>query len=118
MKKLKLTIDHELVSEEPNIHIQYKVPTKEFKLTKEDDIYRLRYLQRLVVFDEDLREVYRDEKTQYLTKENKKAFKKIKNFDETIPLTLEPGEYTAVLRIEDKYSNKLGIYIEDLEVEK
>ena len=118
LKKLKLTIDHELVSEEPNIHIQYKVPTKEFKLTKEDDIYRLRYLQRLVVFDEDLREVYRDEKTQYLTKENKKAFKKIKNFDETIPLTLEPGEYTAVLRIEDKYSNKLGIYIEDLEVEK
>jgi len=118
LKKLKLTIDQKSVSEGPNIHIHYEVPTKEFKLTKEDDIYRLRYLQRLVVFDEDLREVYRDEKTQYLTEENKKAFKKIKNFKETIPLTLQPGDYTAVLRIEDEYSDKLGIYIEDLEIEK
>jgi hypothetical protein len=33
-------------------------------------------------------------------------------------LTLQPGEYTAVLRIEDEYSDKLGIYIEDLEIEK
>ena len=118
LKKLKLTINSDTTSQQNNIIVDYRAPIKEFRLNKYQNQYTLKYLQRIVVFDEDFNEVFRDETTNEMTEKNKKTFKRLKEINMVIPLELDPGEYTVALRIEDQQSKKIGICIEQFNVEE
>lgn len=115
-KHFKLSIGNDYYDKEGIASFDYTIPTKEFKLTREKGQYSVRYLERVVVFDEDMREVYHNETTKEMTEKNKNAFKKEKLIKETITLNLNPGQYMIALRIEDHHSDRLGIYIENFDV--
>jgi len=114
LKKFKWTVENESMIKNQNMSIHYSVPTKEFKLSKENEFFVIQYLERYVILDEDMREIYRHEKIKELKKKNKRNFKKEKHIKETITLDLEPGHYIVALRIEDQHSNKLGIFQKDV----
>ena len=99
-----------------NIALQYKIPAKEFKSKKHGNNYQITFLQRYVVFDEDMREVQREEAVQKLSDQSARGLKK-KFAENIIDFTLEQGEYMVALRIEDLESDKIGIYLEKILVE-
>lgn len=113
--------DTEFGIEENNngkVLFSYSVPTKEFVITLKDGKYELEYTETYVIFDEDLREVKRHDKTRLITKDTLNDFKKDKLIVQYLNETLSPGDYDLALRIEDKNSDKIGIFRIELNVKK
>jgi hypothetical protein len=109
IKNIQLAIKDKPVNE--GAVLAYMIPYKELKIKKETNRFSVEYLERIVIFDEDMREVYRNETLQQLAKDKKNEFKKGKTINGTIQMPLKPGAYRAALRIEDQQSKKLGIFI-------
>jgi len=109
MKNIQLSIKDK--PEHAGAVLAYMIPYKELKIKKVKNRFSVEYLERIVIFDEDMREVYRNETLQKLAKNKKKEFRKGKTINGIILMPLKPGEYRAALRIEDQQSKKLGIFI-------
>lgn len=117
LNKLKVSVDNEPVDAEFNVFFEYNAPIKEVDIQPAADGFSIKYLRRLVVYDEDMREVYRHEAVHEKVEATEKALKKKKRVEENIPIKLVPGDYLAALRIEDMQSNKLGIILQYFTVE-
>lgn len=110
IKKFKLGINKSQEDSTGKTVVSYEIPIKEFKMTRNEDKYEVRLLEKCVIFNEDLREVYRQEKIKTLSRKTKNELKKLKLVRQTIDFNLEPGAYHLVLRLKDLNSKKLGIY--------
>jgi hypothetical protein len=95
-----------------NSILRYQIPAKEFSLEEIDNMYRLKYRERYVIYDEDYREV--------LSNETERTVEEIRDKDQlitqNIPLDLAPGIYSIAIRITDFNSNGLGIYKKKFEI--
>ena len=109
LKKAECSVETNTHPAEANVHIHYSAPKKEFKPVKKDNANVIEYLERIVIFDEDMREVLRHETTKTIP---------YADMNETINLSIQPGRYIAALRIEDQHSNKLAIFKEPFVVTK
>ncbi|MBN2008617.1 GWxTD domain-containing protein [candidate division KSB1 bacterium] len=119
MKNFKLSIDiPESDSTLKDVHISYLVSGDELKFNKIDGKYRAKYLQRYTVLNEDLNEVTSGEKEYVLITDSKSDTKGKHNFKSDIDLQLSPGYYTLAIRIEDVNSDRLGIFLQDLNVQQ
>jgi GWxTD domain-containing protein len=115
-KGFMVSFENGSYAQKGNVILNYSVPAKEFKSKKAKGQYDIEYLQRLVIFDEDMRELHREESVKEL--KNSAKFKKDNVIHGVIPLNLKPGNYILALRIADRQSDKLGIFVETLRIEE
>ncbi|NQT27440.1 HEAT repeat domain-containing protein [candidate division KSB1 bacterium] len=116
IKKIKLNVTKDSTKPGGTLLVTYTIPVKEFHFYKENGQHKIQYFRNLVVLDENMQEIRRFETLKEISKENKRALSKVKTVEESISLNLNPGQYRIALRIEDPKAEKLGIYIESIEV--
>jgi hypothetical protein len=102
----EMMIDKEMSMKERRVILRYRFPVDEFKLQKVKNLYHLKYQERFVVLNQDLREVKENEETIELSNITDDD----QEHEELIKLDLAPGQYTLHLQIKDLQSKKLGIY--------
>ncbi|MBN1782264.1 GWxTD domain-containing protein [bacterium] len=110
--------ENRFYTDEGLLKFSYSIPVKEFEYEKKDEIYWFQYHLSVVVFDEDMREVVRHEEDIVFKRENKKALKDDKLHSHQIHFKLIPGPYLITIQIEDKNSDKLGIYMKNLDTSR
>ncbi|MBN2103334.1 HEAT repeat domain-containing protein [bacterium] len=110
--------ENRFFTEEGFLKFDYSIPIKELGYEKSGDVYQFGYDLTVVVFDEDMREVIRQEKEKMFQRENRRAYKKDQYYLDQIRLQLVPGPYLVSIQIDDKYSKKLGIYMKNLDTSR
>jgi hypothetical protein len=94
--------------------ISYSIPAEEFSLKEKDNIYRAVFEERYVIYDEDFREVLRNE--------SEKKIDGISDpeqlIEQTISINLPPGRYKLAIRLTDLQGDKMGIYREEFEISR
>ena len=108
----EMMIDKDMSQKEKMVVLRYRFPVDEFNLQKINGLYRLKYSERFVVFNQDLREVKVNERTVELNNISSDDEK----HEEIIKIDLAPGQYTLHLKIKDLQSNKLGIYSKEFTI--
>jgi len=86
--------------------IKYTVKVNEFSSRKKN----INYIEEIVVFNNDLREVLRKSYNREITDKSKSIKQKIK-------LNLPTGDYNFAIKIKDENSNKMGIYKSTFQIE-
>jgi GWxTD domain-containing protein len=119
MKNLKLNIDV-LPSDSTLkvISISYLLSGNELKFKQIDGKFHATYHYSYVVLDEDFNEVLAGENDQTIITEKENDTKAKDNFKNEIELHLNSGYYTLALRIQDINSDRLGIFLQDLNVQQ
>lgn len=116
IKKIELKVTKNEAGAGSTLLVRYTVPVKEFDFYKENGQHKIQYLRNLVVLDDNMREIRRFEMFKEISKESRRELSRMKKVEESIPLNLDPGQYRIALRIEDPKADKLGIYVESIEV--
>jgi len=116
-KPLKLK-ENRFFMEEGFLKFDYSFPIKELGYQKSGEAYQFSYDLAVVVFDEDMREVIRYEKEMQFQRDSKKAYKKDKNHSYQIQFRMIPGPYLVAIQIKDKHSDKIGIYLKNIDTSK
>ena len=110
VKKIEIYFDREISSDGYGIVTGFMLPLKELKPVKAQNQFTVRFLHRLIVFDEDFNEIFRNEDETVVHKPAKNGFKKKDRiFSKSFTLDLEPGQYTVAIRIEDQNDDRVGI---------
>jgi hypothetical protein len=91
------------------VEFGFLLPSRNFKVKKQDSHYEGAYRYRWAVFDEDYEEMSSSELLEELKFQSKNKWRNNK-VSGRIQVTLPPGSYVIALRVEDIYSNTLGIY--------
>ncbi|NIR49046.1 GWxTD domain-containing protein [candidate division KSB1 bacterium] len=99
------------------VEFRYEIPATEFKIKKNADHYQISYLEKYVVFDEDMHEVTRGETTQNISDRSENALKNLGKIENSIRLNLKRGKYMVALRIEELENKRLGIFVENIHVD-
>jgi len=110
--------ENRFFTEDGLLKFNYSVPIKELGYEKSGDVYQFDYDLTVVVFDEDMREVIRQEKKKTFQRENKHAYKKDKYYSDQVQLPLIPGPYLVSILIDDKHSKKIGLYMKNLDTSR
>ncbi len=91
------------------IVLRYQLPVNECSLQEKDNLYCLNYIERYVVFDENMNLTLQHEANRSITKPTRRDFDKMRYLSQDISLNLQPGRYMAGVRVEDSISHKVGI---------
>jgi hypothetical protein len=103
-------IDLKVINQKDGQLIRFSISTNQLKAENKDNQYIIHYFQRIVIFDSDKRKIKTDEQDKVLFFNSKKDIKSQDKIAAEFKLELKPGEYEIALSIEDKFSNKLGVW--------
>lgn len=98
------------------VQITYKMPLKELNITRYNGQQSVQFLEQYVIYDEDLREILRQEKVKTLDAAALSNLKDGKTIEQIITLNTAPGDYLFALRIQDPAAKKLAIFVERFSV--
>ncbi len=110
LKKFKCGIFKNNADSSGNITLTYEFPIQELKIIQEKGAYKISYIEQVVVFNDDMREITRKEMTHSRTGNSSDQIKKEKLIINDVKFSVAPGEYMFAIRIADENSAKLGIY--------
>ena len=91
------------------MEFNFRIPSRNFKVKKQNSQYEGAYRYCWVVYNEDYEEMSSSELLEELKFQSKNKWRNNK-VSSRIQVTLPPGSYVIALRVEDIYSNRLGIY--------
>lgn len=102
-------VSGEHLDQQVRVRYQYSFPSQNLRFRMEKDAYVGTYRTRWVVFDEDYEVLSSsDAVDEFILPEG--ADMKEGVVEGAIELSFVPGSYVLAMRIEDLYSNKMGIY--------
>ncbi|MBN2093366.1 GWxTD domain-containing protein [candidate division KSB1 bacterium] len=110
LKKFKCGIITNQTDSTGNVTLNYEFPIQELNIIQDQGIYKISFLEQVVVFNDDMREVTRKEITRIRTGNSPDQIKKEKLLKNDVRFSVAPGEYMLAIRIADENSSKLGIY--------
>ena len=93
----------------PGVRFEYSIPASQFDIFENNGLSHLSYVERYVIFDNEMHKVAGNETKHQVTKANKRDLRKLKTIEQEINIDLAPGDYMLGLRIEDQNSKKIGI---------
>jgi len=103
-------IDLKIVNQLTGQLLHYDISTSEFKPENKDSQYVINFRQRIVIYDGDQRILKTDEQDKVLHFNSKQDMKRQDKISGEFMLELSPGKYEIALSLEDRNSNKLGMW--------
>jgi len=117
IKDVRISLNHGNKSESGwLVNVDYQIPRKEIKFISDSGVYKGKIKRRYVIYDEDLKLIQVKEATVSIGPYSKSEYKNMKYIEGGFSFSIQVGVYQIALRIEDQFSNRLGIYLQEFNV--
>jgi len=99
-----------------DVEVKYSFSGNELKTENMNNQFQAIFEQSYLIYNEDFKEILSNQEEIILTAQTKKEINRQKDFTITCSLNIPPGYYTLALRIKDKNSSKLGIFLKEFNI--